>query len=199
MNINRGDIFYASLEENTVGSEQNGIRPVLILQNNIGNIYSPTVIIAPITSKTKVKAKLPTHIFIKGDVKKLPKNSLVLLEQIRVIDKERLRSYVSSLNSKEMLEVDKGIIISLGINIDKATKDESYFERIALEKEEKTEFITRRQVASYGIVARENLKSSGNIEITNKLFGTYILTLMELYSPEEIEIQSDKIIKNISK
>lgn len=199
MNINRGDIFYASLEENTVGSEQNGIRPVLILQNNIGNIYSPTVIIAPITSKTKVKAKLPTHIFIKGDVKKLPKNSLVLLEQIRVIDKERLRSYVSSLNSKEMLEVDKGIIISLGINIDKATKDESYFERIALEKEEKTEFFTRRQVASYGIVARENLKSSGNIEITNKLFGTYILTLMELYSPEEIEIQSDKIIKNISK
>ena len=199
MNINRGDIFYASLEENTVGSEQNGIRPVLILQNNIGNIYSPTVIIAPITSKTKVKAKLPTHIFIKGDVKKLPKNSLVLLEQIRVIDKERLRSYVSSLNSKEMLEVDKGIIISLGINIDKATKDESYFERIALEKEEKTEFITRRQVASYGIVARENLKSSGNIEITNTLFGTYILTLMELYSPEEIEIQSDKIIKNISK
>lgn len=199
MNINRGDIFYASLEENTVGSEQNGIRPVLILQNNIGNIYSPTVIIAPITSKTKVKAKLPTHIFIKGDVKKLPKNSLVLLEQIRVIDKERLRSYVSSLNSKEMLEVDKGIIISLGIDIDKATKDESYFERIALEKEEKTEFITRRQVASYGIVARENLKSSGNIEITNKLFGTYILTLMELYSPEEIEIQSDKIIKNISK
>lgn len=199
MNINRGDIFYASLEENTVGSEQNGIRPVLILQNNIGNIYSPTVIIAPITSKTKVKAKLPTHIFIKGDIKKLPKNSLVLLEQIRVIDKERLRSYVSSLNSKEMLEVDKGIIISLGIDIDKATKDESYFERIALEKEEKTEFITRKQVASYGIVARENLKSSGNIEITNKLFGTYILTLMELYSPEEIEIQSDKIIKNISK
>ena len=98
-----------------------------------------------------------------------------------------------------MQEVDKGIIISLGIDIDKATKDESYFERIALEKEEKTEFITRRQVASYGIVARENLKSSGNIEITNKLFGTYILTLMELYSPEEIEIQSDKIIKNISK
>lgn len=199
MNINRGDIFYAVLNEDAVGSEQTGIRPVVILQNNVGNLYSPTVIIAPITSKTKVKAKLPTHIFIKGDVKKLPKNSLVLLEQIRVIDKERLRSYVSSLNSKEMLEVDKGIIISLGIDIDKATKDESYFERIALEKEEKTEFITRRQVASYGIVARENLKSSGNIEITNKLFGTYILTLMELYSPEEIEIQSDKIIKNISK
>lgn len=192
MNINRGDIFYAALDENPIGSEQTGIRPVVILQNNIGNTYSPTVIIAPITSKVKVKTKLPTHIFIKGGEKRLPKNSLILLEQIRVIDKERLRYYVGSLNSKEMLEVDKGIIISLGIDIDKATKDESYFERIALEKEEKTEFITRKQVASYGIVARENLKSSGNLEITNELFGNYILTLMELYSPEQIEKEANK-------
>ena len=194
MNINRGDIFYAALEENAVGSEQTGIRPVVILQNNVGNIYSTTVIIAPITSKVKVKTKLPTHIFIKRGEKRLPKNSLILLEQIRVIDKERLRYYVGSLNSKEMLEVDKGIIISLGIDIDKATKDESYFERIALEKEEKTEFITRKQVASYGIVARENLKSSGNLEITSKLFGNYILTLMELHSPVEIEKLADEII-----
>lgn len=196
MNINRGDIFYAALDENPIGSEQTGIRPVVILQNNIGNIYSPTVIIAPITSKVKVKAKLPTHIFIKGDAKRLPKNSLILLEQIRVIDKERLRYYIGTLNSKEMQEVDKGIIISLGIDIDKATKDESYFERIALEKEEKTEFITRKQVASYGIVARENLKSSGNLKITSKLFGNYILTLIELHSPVEIEKLADEIINN---
>ena len=196
MNINRGDIFYAALDENPIGSEQTGIRSVVILQNNIGNIYSPTVIIAPITSKVKVKAKLPTHIFIKGDAKRLPKNSLILLEQIRVIDKERLRYYIGTLNSKEMQEVDKGIIISLGIDIDKATKDESYFERIALEKEEKTEFITRKQVASYGIVARENLKSSGNLKITSKLFGNYILTLMELHSPVEIEKLADEIINN---
>lgn len=195
MNINRGDIFYAALDENPIGSEQTGIRPVVILQNDIGNIYSPTVIIAPITSKVKVKAKLPTHIFVKGDAKRLPKNSLILLEQIRVIDKERLRYYVGTLSSKEMLEVDKGIIISLGIDIDKATKGESYFEKIALEKEEKTEFITRRQVASYGIVSRENLKNSGNLEITNKLFGNYILTLMELHSPVEIEKLADEIIK----
>ena len=195
MNINRGDIFYAGLEENVVGSEQTGIRPVVILQNNIGNTYSPTVIIAPITSRVKVKAKLPTHIFIKGDAKRLPKNSLILLEQIRVIDKERLRYYIGTLSSKEMQEVDKGIIISLGIDIDKATKEESYFERIALEKEEKTEFITRRQVASYGIVAKENLKNSGNLEITNKLFGNYILTLMELHSPVEIEKLADEIIE----
>ena len=196
MNINRGDIFYAALDENPIGSEQTGIRPVVILQNNIGNIYSPTVIIAPITSKVKVKAKLPTHIFIKGDAKRLPKNSLILLEQIRVIDKERLRYYIGTLNSKEMQEVDKGIIISLGIDIDKATKDESYFERIALEKEEKTEFITRKQVSSYGIVARENLKSSGNLKITSKLFGNYILTLIELHSPVEIEKLADEIINN---
>lgn len=196
MNINRGDIFYAALDENPIGSEQTGIRSVVILQNNIGNIYSPTVIIAPITSKVKVKAKLPTHIFIKGDAKRLPKNSLILLEQIRVIDKERLRYYIGTLNSKEMQEVDKGIIISLGIDIDKATKDESYFERIALEKEEKTEFITRKQVASYGIVARENLKSSGNLKITSKLFGNYILTLIELHSPVEIEKLADEIINN---
>ncbi len=195
MNINRGDIFYAGLEENVVGSEQTGIRPVVILQNNIGNTYSPTVIIAPITSRVKVKAKLPTHIFIKGDAKRLPKNSLILLEQIRVIDKERLRYYIGTLSSKEMQEVDKGIIISLGIDIDKDTKEESYFERIALEKEEKTEFITRRQVASYGIVAKENLKNSGNLEITNKLFGNYILTLMELHSPVEIEKLADEIIE----
>lgn len=196
MNINRGDIFYAALDENPIGSEQTGIRSVVILQNNIGNIYSPTVIIAPITSKVKVKAKLPTHIFVKGDAKRLPKNSLILLEQIRVIDKERLRYYIGTLNSKEMQEVDKGIIISLGIDIDKATKDESYFERIALEKEEKTEFITRKQVASYGIVARENLKSSGNLKITSKLFGNYILTLIELHSPVEIEKLADEIINN---
>lgn len=194
MNINRGDIFYADLEDNAVGSEQTGIRPVVILQNNIGNIYSPTVIIAPITSKVKVKAKLPTHIFIKGNSKRLPKNSLILLEQIRVIDKERLRYYVGELTKKEIQEVNEGIIISLGIDIDKAKKDESYFEKIALEKEEKTEFITRRQVASYGIVARENLKSSGNLEITNKLFGNYIITLMELHSPVEIEKLADEIM-----
>lgn len=194
MNINRGDIFYADLEENAIGSEQTGIRPVVILQNNIGNIYSPTVIIAPITSKVKVKSKLPTHIFIKGDSKRLPKNSLILLEQIRVIDKERLRYYVGTLSSKETQEVDKGIIISLGINIDKANKDESYFAKIALEKEEKTEFITRRQVASYGIVAKENLKNCGNLEITNKLFGNYILTLLELHSPVEIEKLADEIM-----
>ena len=196
MEINRGDIFYAVLNEDVVGSEQTGIRPVVILQNNVGNLYSPTVIIAPITSKVKVKSKLPTHIFIDEKSNGLPKDSLILLEQIRVIDKSRIRNYIGHIGNNDMKEIDIGIIIALGIDLNKALKDAKYFEKLALEKEEKTEFITRKQVSSYGIVAKEYLKNTGNLEISNKLFGEYILTLMELYSPEEIEKQADNIIKN---
>ena len=195
MEINRGDIFYAVLNEAAVGSEQTGIRPVVILQNNVGNLYSPTVIIAPITSKVKVKSKLPTHIFIDEKSNGLPKDSLILLEQIRVIDKSRIRNYIGHIGNNDMKEIDIGIIIALGIDLNKALKDAKYFEKLALEKEEKTEFITRKQVSSYGIVAKEYLKNTGNLEISNKLFGEYILTLMELYSPEEIEKQADNIIK----
>lgn len=195
MEINRGDIFYAVLNEDVVGSEQTGIRPVVILQNNVGNLYSPTVIIAPITSKVKVKSKLPTHIFIDEKSNGLPKDSLILLEQIGVIDKSRIRNYIGHIGNNDMKEIDIGIIIALGIDLNKALKDAKYFEKLALEKEEKTEFITRKQVSSYGIVAKEYLKNTGNLEISNKLFGEYILTLMELYSPEEIEKQADNIIK----
>lgn len=195
MEINRGDIFYAVLNEDAVGSEQTGIRPVVILQNNVGNLYSPTVIIAPITSKVKVKSKLPTHIFIDEKSNGLPKDSLILLEQIRVIDKSRIRNYIGHIGNNDMKEIDIGIIIALGIDLNKALKDAKYFEKLALEKEEKTEFITRKQVSSYGIVAKEYLKNTGNLEISNKLFGEYILTLMELYSPEEIKKQADNIIK----
>ena len=195
MEINRADIFYAVLNEDVVGSEQTGIRPVVILQNNVGNLYSPTVIIAPITSKVKVKSKLPTHIFIDEKSNGLPKDSLILLEQIRVIDKSRIRNYIGHIGNNDMKEIDIGIIIALGIDLNKALKDAKYFEKLALEKEEKTEFITRKQVSSYGIVAKEYLKNTGNLEISNKLFGEYILTLMELYSPEEIEKQADNIIK----
>ena len=195
MEINRGDIFYAVLNEDVVGSEQTGIRPVVILQNNVGNLYSPTVIIAPITSKVKVKSKLPTHIFIDEKSNGLPKDSLILLEQIRVIDKSRIRNYIGHIGNNDMKEIDIGIIIALGIDLNKALKDAKYFEKLALEKEEKTEFITRKQVSSYGIVAKEYLKNTGNLEISNKLFGEYILTLMELYSQEEIEKQADNIIK----
>lgn len=135
MEINRGDIFYAVLNEDAVGSEQTGIRPVVILQNNVGNLYSPTVIIAPITSKVKVKSKLPTHIFIDEKSNGLPKDSLILLEQIRVIDKSRIRNYIGHIGNNDMKEIDIGIIIALGIDLNKALKDAKYFEKLALEKE----------------------------------------------------------------
>ena len=115
MAIKRGDIFYADLSP-VVGSEQGGTRPVLILQNDIGNQYSPTTIVAAITSQI-AKAKLPTHVEISGGSggSGLNKDSVVLLEQIRTIDKSRLFQKVSSLNEPLMSEVEKGIEISLGL------------------------------------------------------------------------------------
>lgn len=194
--LNRGDLYYALLEDdNCIGSEQTGIRPVLILQNDIGNKFSPTTIIAPITSKVKTKAKLPTHVFIKGYKKRLERDSIILLEQLRVIDKKRLHYYIGTLDKGEMKLVDKGLIIALGIEIEKIKNEEKFLVEQAMSKEEKTEFITRRQIASYGLVAKENLKHTGNLEITNEQFASYMLTLMELFTPEEIEKQADKYRK----
>lgn len=201
-NISRGDLFYANLEDITaIGSEQVGIRPVVILQNEWGNLYSPTVIIAPITSKSK--AKLPTHITLKKSKGRLKKDSIILLEQIKTIDKERLSFYIGKLDKDEITKLNKSLLIALGINIEEIRKiknnneieniiDEKSLYKVAKDKEEKTEFITRRQIASYGIIAKEYLKHSGNIEISNNLFGEYMLTLMELYSPVVAEKKADE-------
>ncbi len=113
MEINRGDIFYADLSP-VVGSEQGGVRPVLVVQNDVGNKYSPTVIIAAITSRL-TKAKLPTHIELSRDIFQLPKDSVVLLEQIRTLDKRRLQEKLGSIDSLTMQKVDIAIMISLGI------------------------------------------------------------------------------------
>mgnify|MGYP001028646509 CR=1 FL=1 len=110
-NIKRGDIYYATLDP-VVGSEQGGNRPVLILQNNTGNKFSPTVIVAPITGRRK--KNLPTHVPV--DITELPKDSIILLEQIRTIDKRRLCDYVCRLNSKQMKKVEQAINVSLGTN-----------------------------------------------------------------------------------
>lgn len=110
--IKRGDIYYADLSP-VVGSEQGGIRPVLIIQNDIGNKYSPTVIVAAITSQIN-KAKLPTHIELDANTYKLPKDSVILLEQLRTIDKRRLKEQVAKLDSFKMKEVGRAILISLG-------------------------------------------------------------------------------------
>ncbi len=111
--VKRGDVYYADLSP-VIGSEQGGIRPVLIIQNNIGNKYSPTVIVSAITSQIN-KAKLPTHIEISSQDFSLPKDSVVLLEQIRTIDKKRLKEKIGKFDIKLMSEVDDCLKISLGL------------------------------------------------------------------------------------
>jgi mRNA interferase MazF len=111
--IKRGDIYYADLSP-VVGSEQGGIRPVLIVQNDTGNKYSPTVIAAAITSQIN-KAKLPTHIEISAQEYGLMKDSVILLEQIRTIDKQRLREKIGHLDDELMERVNDALSISFGL------------------------------------------------------------------------------------
>ena len=111
--IKRGDIYYAELNP-VIGSEQGGTRPVLIISNNIGNRHSPTVIIAAITSRVQTKAKLPTHTEVK-DVEGLDRDSIILLEQIRTIDKQRLKNHMGTMPDNIMARVDKALAISLAM------------------------------------------------------------------------------------
>ncbi|MBS4534814.1 type II toxin-antitoxin system PemK/MazF family toxin [Clostridium sp. D2Q-14] len=113
MIIKRGDIFYADLSP-VIGSEQGGVRPVLVIQNDVGNKYSPTIIIAAITSQIN-KAKLPTHIEIVASEYGLTKDSVILLEQIRTIDKKRLREKVGHFDEDMMDKVNECIKISAGL------------------------------------------------------------------------------------
>ena len=117
--VKRGDIFYADLSP-VIGSEQGGTRPVLIVQNDTGNKHSPTVIAAAITSQTG-KARLPTHINITGGSVGLTKDSVILLEQIRTIDKRRLREHMGRLDDSHMLQVDEAIAISFGLRDGRVT------------------------------------------------------------------------------
>ena len=117
MIVKRGDMFYADLSP-VVGSEQGGIRPVIIIQNDLGNKYSPTVITAAITSQTN-KTKLPTHIEIGENTSGLKSNSVVLTEQIRTIDKQRLQKFIGTVSGKILLNTDKALAISVGL-IEKA-------------------------------------------------------------------------------
>ena len=112
MKVKRGDIFYADLSP-VVGSEQGGVRPVLVVQNDVGNKYSPTVIIAAITSQMN-KVKLPTHVEVSAEFG-LPKNSVVLLEQIRTIDKKRLREKVGYTDEFFMKKVNEALLRSVGV------------------------------------------------------------------------------------
>jgi mRNA interferase MazF len=114
LNIRRSDIYYADLSP-VVGSEQGGIRPVLIVQNNVGNRFSPTVIAAAITSRQS-KANLPTHIPINSGSSGLAKDSVVLLEQIRTIDKQRLREKTGRLSETDIKRLNNALNISFGLN-----------------------------------------------------------------------------------
>jgi mRNA interferase MazF len=111
--VKRGDIYYADLSP-VVGSEQGGLRPVLIIQNDVGNRYSPTVIAAAITSRMS-KTRLPTHIDIYADKAGLSKDSVVLLEQIRTLDKRRLKEKMGHLDEAVMQRVDNAIAVSFGL------------------------------------------------------------------------------------
>ncbi len=113
MNIKRGDIYYADLSP-VVGSEQGGIRPVLIVQNDVGNRYSPTVIAAAITSRQS-KTKLPTHIPIEAQGCGLSKDSVVLLEQVRTLDKRRLKEKMGSVDYNSMKEINRALSVSFGL------------------------------------------------------------------------------------
>lgn len=114
MPIRRGDLYYADLSP-VVGSEQGGTRPVLILQNNIGNKHSPTVIVAAVTGRPG-KAKLPTHVNLRGSECGLFRDSVVMLEQLRTIDRSRLREYMGSLGGDSLRRIDKALAVSVGLH-----------------------------------------------------------------------------------
>jgi len=113
MVVKRGDIFYADLSP-VIGSEQGGIRPVIIIQNDIGNKYSPTVIVSAITSQIN-KAKLPTHVEISSEEYGLNRDSVVLLEQIRTLDKKRLKEKIGHMTDSDMKKVNRSLLISLNL------------------------------------------------------------------------------------
>ena len=113
MSIQKGDIYYADLRP-VIGSEQGGIRPVLVIQNDMGNRYSPTVIVAAITSQTG-KHKLPTHIPLEDSKFCLRKDSIILLEQVRTIDRSRLKEYIGRVDNLLLGQVDRALAVSFGM------------------------------------------------------------------------------------
>ena len=114
MSIKKGDLYFADLSP-VVGSEQGGIRPVLVVQNDVGNKYSPTIIVAAVTSRRN-KADLPTHVEIAADGNGLSKNSVILLEQLRTIDKTRLKERIGTIDRNRLPEVNEALSVSLGID-----------------------------------------------------------------------------------
>lgn len=122
-NIYRNNLHYADLEP-VIGSEQGGVRPVLIIQNDLGNKHSPTVIVAPLTNLKNDKQNIPTHVIIKSFAK-IRFDSIILLEQIRVIDKSRLKSFLGKVDEEKMKEVDKALAIAIGLEKNKRSGEDN--------------------------------------------------------------------------
>nr|WP_295183267.1 type II toxin-antitoxin system PemK/MazF family toxin [Ruminococcus sp.] len=181
MNITylRGDMFYANLKPGT-GSEQYGNRPVLIIQNDVGNKYSPTVIVAAVTSKVGVKPKLPTHYFLEAGTVGLKEPSIVLLEQIRTLDKRRLENYLGKLNSQQIKGVNHALAVSVGL-IEKAPEnlimclcpvcannfygtDSYYLRRVSRDKPQKDicTYCGQRPGFDYEIIQKNGKKDKGD-------------------------------------
>ena len=139
MTVKRGDIYYADLSP-VIGSEQGGVRPVLIIQNDVGNRYSPTVIAAAITSKMG-KTKLPTHIDVFADKVGLAKDSIILLEQVRTLDKKRLKERMGHLDDDLMQEVNNAISISFGLSEMQSDAYDSP-SRVYMGRDKKTEIVS---------------------------------------------------------
>jgi len=169
--VRRGDIYYADLSHATIGSEQGGVRPVLIIQNDKGNLHSPTVIAAAITSQNK--RGLPTHIELTDNSYGLAKNSTIMLEQIRTIDKTRLRAKIGHLDDEIMERVNEAIFISFGIDTDLLNHNKAPSENITATENIKTdEFETSAEVPAQNVKSDRSLKMRKHkSEITNKKTG----------------------------
>lgn len=185
MKYNKGNIFIADLGK-AKGSEQFGKRPVVVIQNDTGNTYSPTLIIAPITSRVDLKAKLPTHVFIPKYKNILEQDSLILAEQITTIDKERILEYVGSLDEDLQLKLDASLLISLGINVNKVNKVYNEFKRTKEYLELADKDYTNFDVVVTALVAYDNMQHSGNFNANLKEISNYMKMLVNKFSKEEI-------------
>ena len=192
MKYKRGDIYYANLGIGK-GSEQNGTRPIVIIQNNIGNENSTTVIVAVITTKIKKLSEMPTKVFIPKEEGLLDRDSVIMCEQIKTIDKKRLFDYRGTLKYEYIKNINKAIKISLGLkenrNLINIERYKILIEKLRNETKIDREKYTDEELFKMTIIAAENLDQSGNIELTKEDLINYIKMLDEKFSVEQMKRQ----------
>lgn len=193
--IYKGDIFYVNFD-NSVGSEQKGVRPAVVVQNNVGNKYSSTIIVAAITSKYKCSEGMPMHIFLPSYRGILPEDSVILCEQIKTIDRSRLLSYKGKLEHNEIEKLNMALAISLGID----TKDISdYFEKMS--KYRHTLNVSNREYSNLDlmcvlVLVCDNLQHTGNLELSSRDILSYAKELIKGMPKKDILKQLDVRINN---